>query len=104
MAKQRIRKKQTAHDRKVQREANKLKKQGWNVQADLPKHAKPEPIGKKNRIPDILATKSGVKKIIEIETPETDKKHKDQQGTFRRSAGQQSRTTFQKILTKSKNG
>ena len=62
---------QTTHDRRVRALANMLKNQGWQVQADLPNFDPPDPIGKDERIPDILATQGNQTKIIEVETPST---------------------------------
>ena len=95
-----VRKNQTTHDNRVRREANKLKQEGWHVQADLPDYETPTPIGKDNRIPDILATRGDRLKIIEIETPSTVESHKDQQATFRRSASQKEDAEFELIITK----
>lgn len=83
------------HDSKVKQIAKRLKNEGWQVKADIPGYEKPDPIGKKKRIPDITAKKGGAKKIIEVETPETMKMDEKQQETFRRSAAQQKRTSFQ---------
>lgn len=88
-------KKQSQHDSKVKQIARKLERDGWNVQADIPSFDQPDPIGKKNLIPDITAQKRGSKKIIEVETPETMRKDKKQHEAFRRSAGQQKRTNFE---------
>jgi hypothetical protein len=90
---------QNAHDRKVKKIANQLRNQGWNVRADLPNYQKPDPIGKKNRIPDVEATKRGHRKIIEVETPGTEEKDKKQAETFRRHAGQKPNTTFDLVVT-----
>ena len=87
-------KKQSEHDRKVRQSANRLKREGWEVQADLPGHDQPDPIGKDKRIPDIVATKAGAKRIVEVETAESMETDKKQQETFRRSAAQQKRTRF----------
>ena len=92
--------KQSAHDQKVRQIARKHKSGGWDVQADLKGLTRPAPIGRGKYIPDIVARKAGAKRIIEVETPDTLEKDKDQQATFRRSAGQQSRTTFEVIVTK----
>ena len=56
---------QETHDNRVRREAAKLSSEGWDVQADLSGYDNPEPIGKDNRIPDILATRGSKVKIIE---------------------------------------
>ena len=85
---------QSKHDRKVKQIAQEYKKKGWKVKADLPGYEKPDPIGKKRRIPDVVATKAGAERIIEVETKETIARDKDQQATFRRRAGQKPRTTF----------
>jgi len=90
---------QDAHDREVRRVAKKLEREGWNVQADLPDYETPKPIGKEKRVPDIVATKRGHRKVIEVETPDTLKKDKRQQETFRRHAGQKPNTTFDLIVT-----
>lgn len=88
-------KKQSKHDSKVKQIARNLKRDGWNVKADIPGFDQPNPIGKNNLIPDITAQKKGAKRIIEVETPETINKDKKQHETFRRSAGQQTRTKFE---------
>lgn len=87
--------KQSKHDAKVKQIANKLKKQGWRVEADVGSFDQPKPIGEKKRIPDIVAVKGKKKKIIEVETKATIEKDKEQQKTFRRSAGQQEGTSFE---------
>ncbi len=43
--------------------------------------------------------KAGAEKIMEVETPDTIEKDKDQQATFRRRAGQKQRTSFEVIET-----
>ena len=48
---------QSTHDRCVHTLANKLKGEGWKVEADLPNFNQPDPIGNNNRIPDIFATR-----------------------------------------------
>lgn len=90
----RIKSQQSKHDQKVKKIAKKLEEEGWTVQADLPGHDQPDPIGKKKRIPDIVATKSGAERIYEVETKETMSSDKEQQSTFRRRAAQKPRTKF----------
>ncbi len=82
------------HDKKVRQIAQQLKKDGWNVKADLSGFDKPDPIGKKGHIPDISATKAGAERIIEVETKDTLQSDKKQQATFRRRAAQKPRTSF----------
>jgi Holliday junction resolvase len=86
---------QRKHDTKVKQLANSLKRKGWKVKADIEGFDQPDSIGNKNRIPDITAQKGGAKKIIEVETSDTINKDRKQHETFRRSAGQQNRTTFE---------
>ncbi len=83
---------QSKHNRVVKREAKKYERKGWKVQADLPGYPKPRQIGGKR--PDIRATKPGTTHIVEIETPSSAKSDKAQHSTFRRHAGQKSRTKF----------
>ena len=90
----RTKSRQTKHNAKIGSLARRYKRDGWTVKADLAGHDRPEPIGKEKRIPDLVVQKRGAKRIIEVETPETLTKEKDQQATFSRSAGQQERTTF----------
>lgn len=71
----RRRKNPETHDNRVRREAAKLNSERWNIQADLPGYESPDPIGKDNRVPDILATKGNKVKIIEVETPDTVDSH-----------------------------
>lgn len=87
------------HDNRVRREVAKLNSERWDIQADLPGYESPDPIGKDNRVPDILATKGNKVKIIEVETPDTVDSHKDQQATFRRSAAQRQNAEFELIVT-----
>lgn len=90
------------HDQRVKQETNKLKRDGWNVKADLPGMESPNPIGKDGRIPDIVATKQGHTRIVEVETPSSVKSDKDQQETFRRHAAQKNNTKFEVIVTDEK--
>ena len=85
---------QSKHQEKVKQIADKLKHAGWKVEADLSGYDRPEPIGKKDRIPDVVAEKSGATRIIEVETEGSIEKDKDQQATFRQSAAHRKRTTF----------
>lgn len=86
------------HDTVVAKESRQLEKEGWHVLADLPGFAQPDPIGTKNRVPDIVATKHGHTRIIEVETSESLAKDSEQQSTFRRSAAQRSNTIFKIVV------
>lgn len=79
-----------------------MKKQGWDVNEASKGFDRPKPIGKDKKIPDVVAKKAGAKRIMEVETPTSVKSDKKQHTTFRRSAGQQKRTTFQ-IKTTNRN-
>lgn len=87
-------KQQSKHDRKVRQVANSLRRDGWRVEADIPGFDRPGGIGKDGRILDVLATKRGAERIIEVETQRTVRTDSDQHATFRRSAGQKPRRSF----------
>ncbi len=87
-----------SHDQAVGKLASQLKKEDWQVRADLPNRKQPDPIGKDGRIPDIQATKRGRTKLIEVETPSTVNSHKQQATTFRRSAAQKKNTNFNLVI------
>ena len=82
---------------KIKSIVSKLKREGWNVKADLLGYEKPSPIGKYKRIPDIEATKPGSRRIVEVEGETEDK---EQIRSFRQSARMRPRTKF--ILKKTK--
>lgn len=86
------------HDRKVQQLARELAQQGYNVQADLKSYETPAGIGQGGFIPDIVATKGSKTKIIEVDTPGTEKPA--QLTAFRRSAAQRSNADFEHVITK----
>ena len=88
------------HDKKVRQIAKELEKKGFSVKADIPGYDKPEGIGKRNYIPDIIAKKTSSTKIIEVETPSTISNDKKQQEAFRRSAAQKRGTSFEIRKTK----
>jgi len=51
-------------------------------------------------IPDIIATKRGHTKIVEVETPETRASHKKHIEAFRRHAAQKPNTYFEEVITR----
>jgi len=85
---------QTKHDRKAAQIARQFERDGWSVQADLPGYAQPDPVGVNRHVPDVVATKAGATRIIEVETPETMEADTEQHEAFRRSAAQRRRTSF----------
>jgi len=86
----------TRHDNAIRSTIRSLKRQGYkNIWADIPGYDSPDPIGKEGRVPDIVATKRGSRKIIEVEPKDQVEKHKDQHATFRRHAAQKRGTTFE---------
>ena len=90
---------ESKHDRTVRTVAEELEADEWNVVADLPDFDRPEPIGQEGRIPDVVATKRGHTRIVEVETPQSKNKDKAQQTTFRRSAAQRRNTKFTIVET-----
>jgi len=93
-------KEQTTHDRKVRQLSRELKKKGYNVKADIGGYERPEPIGKYGYRPDIIATKRGVMKIIEVETPKSLTADREQRKAFIKSVAQRKRANFDIVVTK----
>ena len=95
-------KEQSTHHRKVRELSRELKKDGYTVKADIRGYRRPRPIGKTRVRPDIVATKSGTTRIIEVETPNslTRTRDKEQLKTFIRSAAHRKRTTLDIVVTR----
>ncbi len=89
---------QDAHDKKVRQEANKLKRQGFDVSADVEGFSKPKTLG--GYRPDVIATKGDQRKIIEVETEESKDTARDkgQQSAFRQAANRSDNTTFRRVI------
>ncbi len=83
---------ETPHDRKVRRIAAAYWGMDYDVRAAVPGYERPRPI--RGRIPDIVATRDRTTKIIEVETHQTFRRHKDQRDILRDYANQRSRTRF----------
>lgn len=91
---------QTKHDKEVKKIAGKYKSEGFKVKADLSGYKQPRPIGKYGRIPDVEAERGSKREIVEVETPETLRSHKEQQTTFKKHAAQKKNTKFTIKVTK----
>ena len=89
---------QTAHDATVRQEANKLKNQGFDVEADVSGFPQPKTLGGYRA--DIIATKGAQRKIIEVETPDSkdNARDKGQQQAFRLAADRSKNTTFRRVI------
>ena len=85
------------HDKKVRRIAGGYCGKGYDVRADLPEYNRPKPI--RGRIPDVVATKGNTTKIIEVETPQSFGKDRNQRAIFRDYANQKSKTRFRWTMT-----
>lgn len=85
---------QTKHDQEVKKIAEKYKREGFKVKADLPGYKRPQAIGKYGKIPDVQAEKGPKREIVEVETPETLRSHKEQHTTFKKHAAQKKHTKF----------
>ena len=83
---------QGKHNKRVRQIAQRHKRDGWQVKADVSGFDRPDPIGKNGYIPDVVAKKKGAKRIVEVETHDSMVKDKDQHAAFRRSAAQQKKT------------
>ncbi len=82
----------TPHDRKVRRIAAAYLGMDYDVRAAVPGYDRPKPI--RGRIPDVVATKGKTTKIVEVETPQTFDRHKDQRDILRDYANGRNRTRF----------
>ncbi|MBA7480805.1 hypothetical protein ES707_16267 [subsurface metagenome] len=91
---------QSAHHRKVQRLSRELKKEGYDVKADIKGYRRPRPIGKSKARPDIVAKKLGITRIVEVETPKSLVRDKEQIRTFFRSVAHRRKTTLDIVVTK----
>lgn len=80
------------HDRALFQEAEDLVERGWNVKADhLGNYPTPEKVA--GRLPDIVATKKGGRRIVEIKKYEW-QVHSEQVRTLKNSAAQLNNTIF----------
>ena len=90
---------QTKHDSEVRKEANKLDRQGFEVEADVPGFPQPKTLG--GCRPDIIAKKGKQRKIVEVETSDSKESARDkaQQRAFRQAAKRSENTTFRRVIT-----
>lgn len=91
---------QVTHDRKVSRLASELEKQGYTVQASTGSRPDPNPIGRPGMMPDIVATKGGKTKIIEVKTPRGLKADMIKLQKFAKYAAKRKDVTFDIVVTK----
>lgn len=90
---------QRQHDLEVLRWAKQKKKEGFSVEADLPKWPRPSKVG--GNIPDAFASKGRIKKMLEVETPDTSESDKQQRSKFRKwSATSKNKTFYVKVIKK----
>ena len=82
------------HNDRVKQLANSYRRRGYRVEADVPGFDTPDGIGRENFVPDLLVSKGGRHKIIEVETEASLQTDKDQLASFRRSAAHSKRTSF----------
>lgn len=89
---------EAAHDKKVRQEAKKLKRQGFDVDADVSGFKQPKTLG--GYRPDIIARKGKQRKIVEAETKGTRDSARDrgQQHAFRRAAKRSKGTAFRRVI------
>lgn len=91
---------QSKHDSMVRKEALEFKKKGYDVAADISGYRKPGIFN--GYRPDVVATKDGQKKIVEIETPDSKGTLRDkaQNRAFRNAADRNENMTFRRKITK----
>ena len=90
---------QSKHDAEVRKVANQLKKQRYDVQADVSGFKQPDTIG--GFRPDVVAQKGKQRKIIEVETPDSVDSARDQQQqkAFKQASKRSKNTTFTRKVT-----
>ena len=90
----RTKKSQSEHDAKVKEIANKLKNDGYEVQADVTGF--PQPLTISHVRPDVVAKKRKEKIIVEVETNESVDSARDQkqQEKFEAAAARSKNTKF----------
>ena len=90
----RSRKSHSKHDNEVRDIANRMKKQRYEVKADISGYSKPDTIG--GYRPDVVAKKGAQRKIYEVETQESvdQARDKNQQSSFRNAAKRSKSTSF----------
>jgi len=81
----RSRKGQTCHDASVRRRAAQYESNGWDVTADIPDYDRPPILhaNGKGAKPDLFLRKGKRTKIVEVETPETRFRDKQQHRILR---------------------
>ncbi len=94
----RSRKSQSKHDAEVRAIARKLKKQDFDVKADIPGYMRPDTI--RGFRPDVVGIKGRQRKIYEVETEDSvdTARDKNQQKAFKQVAAQIKKTTFKLIV------
>ncbi|HJX34491.1 MAG TPA: hypothetical protein VJ373_04875 [Desulfatiglandales bacterium] len=89
---------QRAHDAEVRRIAERLKRQGFNVKADVEGFQKPSTFG--GLRPDVVAGKGAQRKIYEVETKDSvdTTRNEKQKIEFRNVADRSKSTTFKRVI------
>ena len=100
MARKRTSRSQSQHDKAVERRAEQLRRQGFDVQADVKGWKQPDTI--RGVRPDIDARKGQQRVIVEVETPESegDDRAERQRRAFEGAAKRSAQTRFETIVTK----
>lgn len=91
---------QGKHDKEVRKMAASLKRQGYDVSADITGYAKPSTIG--GYRPDVVAKKGRKRVIVEVETADSVDSARDvnQQRAFARAASRTKNTTYKRRVVR----
>lgn len=91
---------QSKHNTLVRKIANQLKKQGFDVLADVSGFGQPDTYG--GFRPGVVAKNGKIRKIVEVETPDSVDSTRDQkqQKAFKNTAARSKATTFIRKVTK----
>lgn len=97
----RSKKSQSVHDAKVLEIAKDFEAKGYEVMADISGYKRPGTLGGVR--PDVVAKKGTERKIVEVETSESNDSARDrkQQQEFRAAAKRSKNTTFRRVVVDS---
>ncbi len=89
---------QSKHDQKVESLAENLERQGFDVKADIKGFNQPDTIGGVR--PDVVGTRSGERRVYEVETRDSVDSARDQkqQAEFKKQADRSKKTTFKRFM------
>jgi len=89
---------QTAHDAKVIATANRYRRDGWRVSADVDGFKQPKTVY--NKRPDIIARRGNQERIIEVENTRSMQTDRSQRAAFQRYANNNPNKSFRTLVAR----